>query len=644
MRIAIHNLYFGEFVAEAELARRLCAAAANLGWAAIEVGGATAINQIKPDFVLSLHFRTPKLTAYPTYGCMWNPPVAIESDLAFIKNVLTYDGYLSASRQVDAWLHQLLGGRSKQTFTVPFYTSCNRTSYQAPDLSDPHLVYLGTNWDGPRFQPLFTALDQQDFMVVYGKETAWDYLQHSYRGTLPFDGVSVLNALHQAGVGLCLHAPQHCAAAVPSMRIFEIVAAGAIALCEPHPFITEHFADTVLYIDADLPPTEKAQQIAQRMDWIRQHPQSALAMSQAAHRIFTEHFTLEHLLLGILPHHTALMAQKGFIAQVAESTPLSAAPIAPVVEVIIWVVDGNLESLQRTLLSLVSQTYGPIAAIMICPPTLSGLAELLAPYHLKLTLKIIASPATAFSSTGLWLGLQALTADYFAILKAGEVFYPNHVYTLMALLRPSPTIGLAYSGATCRTEPHPADRPKDCYEPATITGFTPFDYDRQMWFELDIVPPSFIARTALLNDTIWADPQLAIGADLFLLWHFCRHTSFTFSYEVTCEYNGAGLVNQTTLLNPDLGPSGGRILQYLLSDPDFPVRQTVPLSPSNPTPPPDPELVRAELAAVQLQLHQASQQLHHAHLTIAAMQTSKFWQIRQFWFKLKRLVGLVKAD
>jgi Glycosyl transferases group 1 len=566
--------------------------------------------------------------------------------------VLTYDGYLSSSRPVDAWLHQLLYGRSKQTFTIPFYTSCPQTPYQAPTLNHPHLVYLGTNWDGPRFQPLFEALDSQGFMAVYGQETAWAYLQNSYRGTLPFDGVSVLNALQQAGVGLCLHAPPHRAAAVPSMRIFEIVAAGAIALCEPHPFITEHFADTVLYIDADRPPLEKAHQITQQLEWIRHHPQQALAMSQAAHRIFSERFTLEHLLRSILPHHTALMPQKGFIATDWESGTHRFSPLlveCPLVEVIIRVPDLNFAGLQRTLLSLVSQTYPAIAAIIVPHPALIGLADWLEPYQTKLNLKIIASPSTEFSSTGLWQGLHAITADYFAILKAGEVLYPNHVHTLMALLRPTSAPGVAYSGAICRTELRVADAPSAGDEPATIGYFAPFDLDQMMRFATCLAMPSFIARTALLNEEIRPDPQLTMAEDLFLLLHLCRQTPFVFSYETTCEYSSQGCPDDNvTLFNPDSGSSWVKSLQYLLAGKEFPARQIAPLPPFNANRlaplTPLPEVLSAELADVRQQLHQAHQQLHQAHLTIAAMQTSKFWQIRRFWFKLKRVMGLVKAD
>ena len=637
MRIAIHNLYFGEFVAEAELSRRICTAAATLGWEAIEVGSSTQINQIKPDFVLSLHFRTPKLTEYPTYGCMWNPPSVIESDPSFIKNVLTYDGYLSASSQVDSWLHHLLYGRAKKSFTTPFYTSCNRTPYQAPNLKDPHLVYFGTNWDGPRFKQLFERLDPQEFMQVYGKETAWEYLKSSYRGALPFDGTSVLDTLNQAGIGLCLHTPQHCAAGVPSMRIFEIVASGAIALCEPHPFINTNFGDSVLYIDPVLPPDEKACQIAQAVDWVRQNPQPALAMSQKAHHIFFEQFALENLLLGIVPHHEALIQQKGFI----ETAPELAQSISPPVEFIVRVEDNNLKFLQRALLSLARQTYPSIAVLIILCRPIEGLQELLEQYQTRLKIKTINSSPSEFRSTPLWSGLHAITADYFAILNEHDLIYPNHVHTLMRMLQGSQTARVAYSGGIYVTD----SQDSQPAEPAEIGCFEPFNLDKMLRFENLIASNSFIAKTELIDDEIQLDPKLSIAEDLFLLLHFCRKTQFGFSYEVTCEYSRQQPQSSNAALLHHTEAAWIKPLQRLLADQVFPVYHNFPFAPCSTKIQPDlPDPDSTELETVRSQLRDANLQLHRANVQVAAIQSSKFWKIRRFWFRLKRIIGLSRAD
>src|SRR5579859_1786775 len=108
LRVAIHNHYAGQNVAETEFSKRILEAAHGLGWDAAEVGSSIEINQFEPDFVLALHFRTPKLTKYPTYGSMVTPPAFFAQDEQFVKNILSYDGYLCSSENIDSWLRDIL--------------------------------------------------------------------------------------------------------------------------------------------------------------------------------------------------------------------------------------------------------------------------------------------------------------------------------------------------------------------------------------------------------------------------------------------------------------------------------------------------------------------------------------------------------
>ncbi len=318
MRVAIHNEFFGQYVAETELARRICLAGSKLGWEVIEVGSSNAIKSFNPDFVVALHFKTPKITNFPTYGCMWNPVIFFkqwEGGEKSLRNILSYDGYLSSADRIDTWLKDLLSETDKLYFICPeFYTSCHQIEYQQPQLENPHLVYIGTNWDGSRYQEIFKRLDRQSYMEVYGPPEAWKYLQSSYKGSLKFDGKSVISTLNNAGIGLCLHKKEHLDEAVPSMRIFEIVASGALAICQRHPFIEKAFGDRVFYIDSDLSPAEQISQISTHIEWVRENQQKALDMSMAAHQVFTGKYSLEILLSNIIPCHQELIANKKFNA------------------------------------------------------------------------------------------------------------------------------------------------------------------------------------------------------------------------------------------------------------------------------------------------------------------------------------------
>jgi Glycosyl transferases group 1 len=315
LRIAIANSFAGQEVAETGLSRRIYRAAINLGWEAQEVSSSsTEIDNFDPDFVIALHFFTPKLTRHPTYGCMWNPPAFFEREEGYVKNILGYDSYLTSSEYISDWLRDKLRDTDKKYFLAPFYTSCHQVPYRPPDLSRPRLLYAGTNWDGPRYKKLFQKLDSEAYTDIYGGASAWAYLKHAYKGKLPFDGQSILAALNRAGAGLCLHKEEHRRAATPSLRIFEIAASGAIAICQEHPFIREAFGDSVLYLSESRSVRETVRQISEYMRWITLHREEALAMSRRAYDIFAESYSLEGLLSGIVPHHQRLIAEKGFVA------------------------------------------------------------------------------------------------------------------------------------------------------------------------------------------------------------------------------------------------------------------------------------------------------------------------------------------
>jgi glycosyltransferase involved in cell wall biosynthesis len=53
---------------------------------------------------------------------------------------------------------------------------------------------------------------------------------------------------------------------------------------------------------------------------------------------------------------------------------------------------------------------------------------------------------------------------------------------------------------------------------------------------------------------------------------------------------------------------------------------------------------QTELEQTQFQLHQTQAALEYSNTTIAAMYTSKFWKLRQIWFRFKHLIGLVRNN
>jgi phosphoglycerol transferase len=78
------------------------------------------------------------------------------------------------------------------------------------------IMYAGVHWDGSRHGEIFRGLDGRAPLRLYGPPQAWADRGASYRGTLPFDGVSVIGAIRDAGIALCLHKAAHREANCPA--------------------------------------------------------------------------------------------------------------------------------------------------------------------------------------------------------------------------------------------------------------------------------------------------------------------------------------------------------------------------------------------------------------------------------------------
>jgi hypothetical protein len=303
LRVAVTNPLHGRPYAETNLEARFLLAGSRIGWIMAACPSAAEVRDFDPDFVISLHTSAPKQTGHVWYGCLWHPPAFFGGDTE--REALDQDGFLIASEPVRDWLRRVLGPSAEHRIVGEIQTSVNQSPYVPANFVPPRLLYAGVNWDGPRHKDLFTRLDGADWLDVYGPPDAWTHVRHCYRGMLPFDGISVINALREAGVGLCLHLDLHKQAATPSLRLFETVAAGAVVIAERHPFIEEYFGDSVLFLEDDRDPVEE---IFRCMEWIRQHPIECAGLTARAHRVLTQRFTLERLLSRLTTAHRRFLA------------------------------------------------------------------------------------------------------------------------------------------------------------------------------------------------------------------------------------------------------------------------------------------------------------------------------------------------
>jgi hypothetical protein len=318
-KFAVIKLWPELKTAEDECIARLKNTAHFLGFDCLEVDSFarlihpphTQLTRDDVDFVISLHFETPKRYDIFSFVALWNP-LQFYHDWGYRKctrNLLTHDDFLSCSSPWadDQVKRCIANDPARDNPSLHLYHSLS-DPILPPSIGDGKLFYLGINWERitdnkGRHDNLLKLLDETGELRIYGPRVfqgvnVWDGYK-SYMGPLPFDGVSVIRLIHKAGICLCLSSKAHQESELMSSRLFEALAAGAIIICDANHFATKFFGDTLLYIDTQLSAQEVAAQIEAHVSWIKSESECAVELARRAQQIFRNNFTLDRCIENI---------------------------------------------------------------------------------------------------------------------------------------------------------------------------------------------------------------------------------------------------------------------------------------------------------------------------------------------------------
>ena len=302
-------------VAEHENVERLREAAHLIGAEVVELdrygrilaspGERVAGDQV--DFVLHLHFETPKVYDAVSIAAMWNP-MQFYFDWGFNRfwsNQLSHDIFATTgSRQIESMLERERGVLEmpalNHTIAAPIYSTESKNSYQA--------FYCGINWekvDGRpgRHNALLRALDAKGKLALFGPEIVqgvkvWEGYS-SYRGSLPFDGKTVIRKIWDAGACLVLSSDAHRVSGIMSNRLFEAMAAGAVVIGDDHDFIPKAIGDNYVRIPSHLSEAKRAELVVEALAELERDPDRAANMAQTAQDRLIESFFLPTQLAGL---------------------------------------------------------------------------------------------------------------------------------------------------------------------------------------------------------------------------------------------------------------------------------------------------------------------------------------------------------
>lgn len=281
------------------------------------------------DFAISLHYDTPKLLNLPTFLWVANPLefMHLRGDYrsVLLHHLRAYDEYLyNGSNLLKINIKNVVGSDWTDSQLEMFPASSLRELVPPKSLDQleteaAHKVfYCGVNWErgidrAGRAQGLLDILQEQGAADFYGPNklegiSPWEGFS-SYKGEIPFDGVSMTRVMRQYGAVLAVSSPAHIKSATSSSRVFEGIAAGVPVISDENPHVKHLFGDLVYYFSGSN-EKERAQSVLAALKEINSNPTEARNRVIRAQDLMAERFCFEPCFERALRYRQERMAAR----------------------------------------------------------------------------------------------------------------------------------------------------------------------------------------------------------------------------------------------------------------------------------------------------------------------------------------------
>jgi len=444
------------------------------------------LTQEDVDFVLSLHFETPKQYDIFSFVALWNPVQFFHEwgYRKFTRNLLTHDDFLSCSSPwADDQVRRLISSDPmREPPALQLYHSLSEPIFP-PTTGEGKLFYAGINWERVSKKPqrhgeLLSMLDQDGDMRIYGPKRfngvdVWAGFK-SYQGSIPFDGVSLIRAINKAGVSLVLSSEAHRQSELMSSRLFESLAAGAVIICDENPFAHRFFGNTLLYIDSTLSVEETYGQVKAHLDWIQSNPSDARELAKQAQDIFLRDFALDRCLQKI---YTEFPNRK----QQLECLRTPRRPHEKVA-VIFLMPEFSPDVLERHITSCLAQTGVSLRPILVMDENnfaLFGRSVQTRLNELSVSIKVetldffernsqgTVTSRRRFGSIVQNINEHFLEDDCFCIVSPNERLFSDHIGSLLRTVQDNEEAGAAWTDALVFHRTDGVDRADLHHDPGT---------------------------------------------------------------------------------------------------------------------------------------------------------------------------------
>ncbi len=284
------------------------------------------------DFAISFHYDTPKFLNIPTFLWVANPLefMHLRSDyrMVLLHHLRAYDEYLYNDSGILMTHIKNVVGSEWRDAGLEMFPSCSLRELVPPkvlaprDVGTAHKVfYCGVNWERGidrvgRAQGLLDILQEQDAADFYGPNklegiSPWEGFS-SYKGEIPFDGISMMRVMRQYGAVLAVSSPAHVRSETSSSRVFEGIAAGVPVISDENPHVKHLFGDLVYYFQGNN-EEERARSILEALKAINENPAAARDRVMRAQILMAERFCFEPCFKRAQCHLRELVAARSSV-------------------------------------------------------------------------------------------------------------------------------------------------------------------------------------------------------------------------------------------------------------------------------------------------------------------------------------------
>lgn len=493
LKIGVIKNFQGEATAEHECIERIRLAGTQIGVdvrvldvEGVPIDGRPLEDPSELTFALSIHFEAPKLFDAFVYHALWNPLEFLVglgwSYRQVCSNLLSYDGYLSCeSDWADAHARLLLRSKSRPGLAAqaPIAPAELEFPHLFHSLAEPILApramkrrffYCGINWDllcgrKHRFHRILKSLDAAGESDFYGPERLKGGIRPwkgfaCYRGSVPFDGLTLIHRAAEAGLVLAFSSDDHRDSGLMSNRLFEACAAGALIVTDENRWTRRFFGNSVFHVDLREGDDRVTRRLFEISDWANTHPEEAAEMARASQKIFLERFELKGLLRSLIGSHSGRVGK-------LVSPPGPAAPDVHLIIVqtrsqvdfaaLLRSIRVNLESFSEISIFKSRADHSPSWTDL--PGSIASLGFPGRVSLQEIPLDPRTGPWTEIAS-GLPEVLKSGLGSTYAFLPTDEEMFTGHLKQLVSALDRSPATSVACSGASYL---QPRSRPGQFY-------------------------------------------------------------------------------------------------------------------------------------------------------------------------------------